>query len=176
MLDAWLLKKILFFALDVFESFHQRNPSSLFCFLGEGKLKDQLLEMAKKRGLGKSVIFAGAQPDPEAFYSAFDFLVLPSLYEGFGMAALEGQANGLYCLVSPNFPTDVYFSDRILQFPIGKKDAIAWSTELSKLSVTSKREGNVPDTIRIKGYDIRDAAKDLERFYCSLAKNLTEKD
>jgi glycosyltransferase involved in cell wall biosynthesis len=165
-----------FFALDVFESFHKDNPSSFFCFLGEGKLKDQLIESAKKRGLEKSVIFAGAQPNPEAFYSAFDFLVLPSFYEGFGMAALEGQANGLYCLVSPNFPDDVYFSDRILQLPIGKKDAVAWSMKLAKLPADSKRGTNILDTIRLKGYDIRDAAKDLERYYCSLANNTVVKN
>jgi glycosyltransferase involved in cell wall biosynthesis len=162
-----------FFALDVFESFHKRYPSSVFFFLGEGSLKDQLTKSVANRHLTQSVIFAGAQPNPGLYYSAFDFLVLPSYYEGFGMAALEGQTNGLYCLVSPFFSPEVFLTDHLVKLPIKKEDSNVWSATLSQLVSTKAPRANMSSLLKEKGFSIDDAVHDLENFYLSLISQIS---
>ena len=48
----------------------------------------------------KNIIFVGPVPDPSKFYAAFDFLILPSYREGFGMVVLESAAMGTPIIVS----------------------------------------------------------------------------
>jgi UDP-glucose:(heptosyl)LPS alpha-1,3-glucosyltransferase len=50
---------------------------------------------AKRLGVSDSVFFVGPVADPEKFYGASDFLVLPSRYDSFGNVHLEALACGL---------------------------------------------------------------------------------
>jgi glycosyltransferase involved in cell wall biosynthesis len=67
-----------------------------------GWLYDQILEQAQKIGLENRVIFTGyvSQEDIPALIKASRALVLPSLYEGFGMTVVEAQAVGVPVVVS----------------------------------------------------------------------------
>jgi len=61
---------------------------------GDGPLRLQLEEMAEKFNLKDEVRFFGFVADTAAFLSKVDIFVLPSLYEGLGVAALEAMAAG----------------------------------------------------------------------------------
>jgi len=50
--------------------------------------------MVQTLGLGEDVSFVGFVKDVPKFLSSVDVLVLPSLFEGLGVAALEGMAAG----------------------------------------------------------------------------------
>lgn len=67
-----------------------------------GWLYDQILEQAQKIGVANRVIFTGFVPqdDIPALIKASRALVLPSLYEGFGMTVVEAQAVGVPVVVS----------------------------------------------------------------------------
>lgn len=62
----------------------------------KGWLYDEIFSKVKELGLEKKVIFTGFVPDEElpAFYQGAQCFVLPSLYEGFGIPALEAMAYG----------------------------------------------------------------------------------
>lgn len=60
---------------------------------GDGSLRGQLEQMARSLGLAE-VDFAGFVADVPKFLAALDIFVLPSLYEGLGVAALEAMAAG----------------------------------------------------------------------------------
>jgi D-inositol-3-phosphate glycosyltransferase len=49
-----------------------------------------------ERGVASAVVFAGAKPQEQLalYYNAADIVTMPSHYESFGMAALEGLASG----------------------------------------------------------------------------------
>ena len=61
--------------------------------VGEGPERQGLTELA--RVLGVSTTFTGESSDVPGLLSAMDILVLPSLTETFGLAAIEGLAAGL---------------------------------------------------------------------------------
>lgn len=57
-------------------------------------------EIYNKALNSKNIIFVGPVSDPSKFYAAFDFLILPSYREGFGMVVLESAAMGTPIIVS----------------------------------------------------------------------------
>ncbi len=59
---------------------------------GDGSLKPALEAMAKSLTLWEEVTFLGFVSDVPKFLTAIDIFVLPSLYEGLGVAALEAMA------------------------------------------------------------------------------------
>jgi glycosyltransferase involved in cell wall biosynthesis len=63
---------------------------------GKGWMYDEIFELADRLGLREQVHFAGYAADEELpyWYNAAAALVLPSLYEGFGMPVVEAMACG----------------------------------------------------------------------------------
>lgn len=68
----------------------------------KGWLYDQILEQSNTLGIGHKVIFTGfvQNDDLPALIKGSRAFVLPSLYEGFGMPAVEAQAVGTPVVVS----------------------------------------------------------------------------
>lgn len=77
-----------------------------FIIVGSGREYPRLLSLAKKLSL--PVEFKGKvdhQKLPE-IYNAVDLFVMPSIYEPFGLVALEAMASGTPTVVSMNCPLD----------------------------------------------------------------------
>lgn len=68
----------------------------------KGWLYDQILEQSNALGISNRVIFTGFAPNDDlpALIKGSRAFVLPSLYEGFGMPAVEAQAVGTPIVVS----------------------------------------------------------------------------
>ncbi len=70
--------------------------------VGEGYLKEDLYRLASQLGISEKVYLTGFVEEgvKKALYSVADVLVVPSLYEPFGIVALEGMASGVPVVVS----------------------------------------------------------------------------
>lgn len=68
------------------------RPDTTFVVLGDGELKNKLLERIEALGLAGKVHFPGWRPDVAAVMSAFDVFALPSLNEGMGRVLVEAMA------------------------------------------------------------------------------------
>jgi glycosyltransferase involved in cell wall biosynthesis len=60
----------------------EKHPDVKFVLVGEGTDKQNLVDLTRKLGVEKSVIFTGFRRDLHNFFPAFDIFVLPSYYEG----------------------------------------------------------------------------------------------
>jgi len=71
-------------------------PGAVLVLCGEGKQRQRLLEMSKFLHLERNVIFAGfvAHEMLPSYFAGADMCVMPSTYEGFGIAVLEGMSSG----------------------------------------------------------------------------------
>ena len=75
-------------------------PHCKLLIVGEGPIKDELIECVKKLGLASKVIFTGRLNNVEDVYPAFDLYACTSLSEGTSMTILEAMASGLPIVAS----------------------------------------------------------------------------
>ena len=80
----------------------RRYPNSKFIIVGEGWLRGHLEYIARSTGHQWKITFTGWIPDQElvALLNSADALVVPSIYEPFGIVALEGMAAGVPVVAS----------------------------------------------------------------------------
>jgi glycogen(starch) synthase len=79
-----------------------RHPELRLVIAGDGPYRAELQEVAHELDLGRTVSFAGFMNEKQlpAVLAATDATVVPSLYEPFGMVALEAAAAGAPLAVS----------------------------------------------------------------------------
>lgn len=78
-----------------------RGPAeSCLIVLGQDKDAARYQALAAHLGLGRRVHWAGAVPDPAAWYGLGQALVLPTVYDPFPNVVLEAMASGLPILTS----------------------------------------------------------------------------
>ncbi len=77
-------------------------PGLRVLFVGGGPpaTRTSLLMLAKKLGIDSHVKFLGVQADVRAYLQLCDVFVLPSLYEGMGIALVEAMAMERACVAS----------------------------------------------------------------------------
>ncbi len=68
-------------------------PRVRFMIIGDGNLRRELKEVARKLGVEDCVTFLGTRRDPENFYPALDVVALTSLNEGTPLTLVEAMAN-----------------------------------------------------------------------------------
>jgi glycogen(starch) synthase len=80
----------------------RRHPGVRLVVVGRGSQLEPLRELARRLRVGRSVTFAGwlGEADLTAVSAAADVAVVPSLYEPFGLVALESAALGTPVVVA----------------------------------------------------------------------------
>ena len=94
--------------------------------VGEGELREELENKVKELNLQDSVIFLGYRKDIVECINSFDFCVLPSVFEGFGLVAIEAFMNSK-TLVATDIPglNEVVTNENGILVPAKKSDALA---------------------------------------------------
>ena len=154
------------FLLDIFDEIHRICDEAVLVLVGNGELLEQMKNRVSRDSLSDSVIFVGTSNRVNDILQAMDCFVLPSIYEGLGIAAIEAQAAGLPTLCSDAFPPETKVTELIeymsLSSPINE-----WAKKIVSYRFINER----PDTsaeIMKAGYDIQTSAKKLEKIYLSL--------
>lgn len=68
--------------------------------VGTGELEPTLKKLVQELGLEKKVTFLPPTHDVPGLFSKTDFLIIPSIWEGLGIIALEGMASGRVVVAS----------------------------------------------------------------------------
>ena len=101
--------------------------------VGEGELREELENKVKELHLQDSVIFLGYRKDIVECINSFDFCVLPSVFEGFGLVAIEAFMNSK-TLVATDIPglNEVVTNKNGVLVPA--KDPAALASAIDKLA------------------------------------------
>ncbi len=86
--------------LYALERIRRRRPDIKGIIVGDGPLRSELEELAKKLGLSENVVFSGVREDIPEIMHALDLFVLTSLNEGLGRVLLEAMACGVPVVAS----------------------------------------------------------------------------
>ena len=101
--------------------------------VGDGELKNELENKVEELHLQDSVTFLGYRKDIVECINSFDFCVLPSVFEGFGLVAIEAFMNSK-TLVATDIPglNEVVTNENGILVPV--KDPIALAGAIDKLA------------------------------------------
>jgi len=110
-----------------------KYPGAKFVIVGEGWLRGHLEWLANQTGQRWRINFTGFIPDSElvALMRSADVLVVPSVYEPFGIVALEGMAAGVPVVASQvGGLAEVVEHDRTgVYVYMRNPDSIAWGVD-----------------------------------------------
>lgn len=148
------------FTLEVFSEVLKKRPDSFLFFIGSGENAELLEERAVRLGIRDNVFFIEGS-DSARFYSTMDCFLMPSLFEGFPLAAVEAQCNGLPCLLSERVPKEVLISPSSIQIPLSDKES--WVTSILSSSRINSEVAKF--TVLNKGYDVKQEAMKVEEYY-----------
>ena len=85
-------------AIEAMAAVMAQNPLAHtihYTIAGEGSERERLARLIAQKGLQSRIRLLGAVSDPAPLYGAADVFFMPSLFEGFGLAAVEAMAAGL---------------------------------------------------------------------------------
>lgn len=143
------------FALKIMKAVKALDNNTAFVFIGDGILKDELCAEVKNQGLENCVYLLGNRNDVNEWYSAFDCLLMPSLFEGFPFVLVEAQAAGLPCVVSSAVTEDTNLTG-LVEF-VGLDDSVeTWASKI--LNACEKDRKDTTKELIDAGYSIENTA------------------
>jgi glycogen(starch) synthase len=151
-------------------SIASRFPEAKFIIVGEGWSRDALEAEARATGHRGKIRFTGFVSDKEVvnLMTSADVLVVPSIYEPFGIVALEGMATGVPVVASQvGGLAEVIEHDRTGVFVYPRSpDSIAWGIGkvLSDSGYAKWLTGNAKDKLE-KDYSWEAVAKKTVEVY-----------
>ncbi|MDX6662527.1 MAG: glycogen synthase [Solirubrobacterales bacterium] len=120
-------------ALEAMPRLIERVPKARFLVAGSGTHEAELHRQAEELGLMEHGTFLGWIGDDvlHSLYRIADVCVVPSIYEPFGLVALEAMASGCPCIVADTGGLrEVVPDDQVgLRFPARDPEALAEVTE-----------------------------------------------
>lgn len=156
------------FIIDVFNEVHKKEPDSVLLLVGDdsGKVAEDIHKKVDEVNLAGAVRFLGVRTDVADLMQAMDVFLFPSLFEGFGIAALEAQAAGLPAVVSKRIPPECMITDCISSLELDFSAEI-WANRLIEAAKNERK--NRFSEIKRAGFDIVENAKFLQDFYIRVA-------
>lgn len=78
--------------IKAFNEVYKENRNVRLMYVGSGELEDEVMKYAKENNLQHLVTITGWVDNTERYIPAFDIAILPSKWEGFGLAIIEYMA------------------------------------------------------------------------------------
>lgn len=153
------------FLLKIFVELLKIHTDCLFLLIGQGELEDELMKEADVLGVRKKLIHIFSTDKVRDYLCMMDVFMLPSLSEGFPVVGVEAQCCGLPCIFSDNITKQTALTDRA--YFLGLECPASEWAELALEAAGKGVEGreDYMEKVRTAGYDIRDTASWLQKFY-----------
>lgn len=150
------------FLIDILAEIVKQKPDTLLLLVGNGSLEAEIQAKAVSLGLEMNVRFLGSRGDVSELMQAADIFLLPSLYEGLGIVAIEAQTSGLPTLLSSKVPQEAWISPLAESLPL--ISCQIWAKKIAGLTLPTKRE-HLAEEVTTQGWDIRKHSEWLQEFY-----------
>lgn len=157
------------FLLDIFYKIYSLNPNAILLLVGDGELRNKIEKKVQTLSLSKAVKFLGVRSDVADLMQAMDVFLLPSLYEGIAVVAIEAQASCLPCIFSDSITPEIKITDLVKFLPLSSSPDF-WAMEVLN-TLNMKKRINNKDEIIVAGYDIKYASRLLSNYYIHLFTN-----
>lgn len=151
------------FLIDVLEEIVKEDPNVKLLLLGKGPLREVVEKKVCQKKLEENVIFLGVRNDVQNILQASDCYVMPSLYEGLPVAAIEAQSTGLPCILSTNITDEAALCDNVIFLDL-TAPICEWKKTILEHKNAEDREKE-SKIVQAKGYEVKDCAAKLMEIY-----------
>ena len=146
------------FAVEIAHQLCLLDSSVQVVFIGDGELRTQVADAIESTHMTDRVHLLGARDDVNQWYSAFDCLMMPSLFEGLPFVLVEAQTAGLPCVVSSEVSPDANITGLVEYVPLSES-VLEWAKII--LRACQKSRQDVSQKLIEAGYSIEDTAKEV---------------
>ena len=155
-------QKNLFFLVKLFKYIHDKHNDTTLLLVGEGELSNAIQALIKELDLQNYVHLLGNRKDIPMLLSAADCFILPSLFEGFPVVAVEAQTNGLPIVMSENITKECGITNLATFISLSESFEI-WEKNIMKVPPSDRilYRKYVEDA----HFEIRQEADKLKSFY-----------
>lgn len=158
------------FSIRIAEELRNRNVDFTIYIIGQGNLLSNLKSEVQNKLLDDYVKFLGVRENICELMSSADFMIMPSLYEGFPVVLVESQAVGLVTIVSDKVALDVDLGLDLIEFlPI--LSPVEWADRLLEQKSHNYSKLDIKNKLRSSGFDVSTNAKVLSKTYMQLSLN-----
>jgi glycosyltransferase involved in cell wall biosynthesis len=151
------------FMLEIFQKIQKKECKIKMIFVGGGERINNIRKKVYEMGMQDQIIFTGRRSDVNRLMQAMDVFIFPSLYEGVPVTMIEAQAAGLPCVISDHVPDECITTKDLVIKKRLDEPSDKWAEDILQLAQKSRTQHM--EEIKKAGYDIEDAAKQLEEFY-----------
>jgi glycosyltransferase involved in cell wall biosynthesis len=112
----------------------ERNPDTIFLVVGDGYLKNKLVQIAKELNINSHFIFTGVRDDISSILAATDvFAALGTVENIWSTNILEAMASNVPCIVTLAGNTARYLTHRKNAYLVRTKDPAAVGAAITEL-------------------------------------------
>lgn len=113
-------QKNYFFMLSVIKALKAEGVKVRYRIAGEGSLKKEFIKVVRTYGLSAEVKLLGNIESVERLLRESHIFMMPSKYEGLGIALLEAQCSGIPCVISDRIPRESAVCPNVYRIPLQK--------------------------------------------------------
>lgn len=97
---------------------YAKEKNIYLILVGDGELREPCQKEVKEKNITEKVRFLGQRQDIPDLLNASDIFIMPSLYEGYPISALEAQACGLKVMLSDTISKEVDVTGDVMWFSL----------------------------------------------------------
>ena len=157
------IQKNHIFTLDVFKKILSQSKQYKLMLVGDGELRHEIETIISDNGLEDYVILVGSVNNVQDYLNAMDVFVFPSLYEGFGIVAIEAEATGLPVIAAEQLPRDMNVTGDVKFESLDDIDG--WISDILNVDPTERTDRTY--SIIEKAHDSYSVAKTVRDLYLS---------
>lgn len=153
------------FLIEIAKRLHNMNINFKLLLLGNGENFENIKKLVKEYKLENFIIMTGNVKNVYDYMSIMDVFLMPSLYEGLPLTAVEAQASGVNCILSNNISPETDVGLGIVKF-LSLDNIQNWIEQILILSKKKKIDKQViKDKIIDEKFDTKSIIKELEKIY-----------
>lgn len=152
--------------IHIFNEIQHINCNTKLLLIGDGKLKKDVEDTVQDLKLSNKVLFLGKKTDVYRYLSAMDAVIIPSIYEGLGISAIEAQCSGLPTFIADSIPKEAFVTNYIQSFGLDSDDKEIAELILNDFQFLNNVERIEQNRVVAEhGYDIKDTTLKLSGIY-----------
>lgn len=144
--------------IGIFSEMNKMDKNTRLLLIGDGELRSKIEKEISIKGLDKSVKILGFTDRPQDYMQAMDIMIMPSLFEGLCLVAVEAQANGLPVLIDCFFSPETSVTEQAEAIDLSLPN-VDWARK--GIELIDKGRIDVSDQVREKKMDQKDMMESI---------------